>query len=48
MHDYECPDCEFVSTGWPTKKAAGERGQQHQAEHETGEPMPELNQTEES
>lgn len=43
MADYECPDCDFVSRGWPTKKAATERGQQHQAEHETGVPMPELN-----
>lgn len=43
MHDYECPTCPFVSQGWPTKKAATERGKQHQAEHETGIPMPELN-----
>jgi hypothetical protein len=41
-HDYECPECEFISTGWPTKKAATARGRQHKAEHETGEPMPEL------
>lgn len=42
MHDYTCPDCGFTSTGWPTKKAAAERGKQHQTEHETGEPAPEL------
>lgn len=42
MADYECPDCDFTSTGWPTKKAANARGKQHAAEHETGDPMPEL------
>ena len=48
-YDYECPvgqdgplPCGFVSRGWPTKKAAAERGAQHQAEHDSGEPMPEL------
>lgn len=40
-HDFEC-ECGFVSAGWPTKKAAEARGKQHAAEHETGEPMPEL------
>lgn len=40
--DYECPACEFVSTGWATKKLAAERGEQHEAEHETGEPMQEM------
>lgn len=44
MTDYECPveGCGFVSRGWPSKSAAAERGRQHKAEHETGEPMPEL------
>lgn len=32
----------FVSAGWPTKAGAAERGAQHLAEHETGEPMPTL------
>jgi hypothetical protein len=42
MADYTCKDCGFTSTGWPTKKAATERGDQHQTEHETGDSMPEL------
>ena len=42
MHDYECPECGFASSGWSTKKARDERAKQHKAEHETGEPMPEL------
>jgi hypothetical protein len=37
--DYECPDCDFTSTGWPTKKAANARGKQHQTEHTDGDPM---------
>lgn len=41
-HEYVCPDCGFTSANWPTKKAAAERGEEHQAEHETGEPMREL------
>ena len=43
-HVYQCPDpgCGFTSEGWPTKKARDARGRQHQAEHDTGEPMPEL------
>lgn len=40
--DFGCPDCEFTSTGWGTRKAAEERGQQHADEHSTGVPMPEL------
>jgi hypothetical protein len=32
----------FHSSGWPTKKTAEARGQQHLDEHEGGEPMPEL------
>jgi hypothetical protein len=46
---YVCPmrqgtpgECGWVSYGWDTKKGAAERGAQHQAEHETGEPIPEL------
>lgn len=42
MHDYHCKVCEFVSSGWPTKKAAATRGAEHMAEHETGDPAPEL------
>lgn len=42
MADYECPDCGFASTDWPTKKAAEARGKAHQTEHETGVPMAEL------
>lgn len=42
MADYECRECGFTSTGWDTKKASTARGKQHQAEHESGEPMPEL------
>ena len=41
-YDFECADCDFTSTGWPTKKAATARGQQHKDEHESGAPMPEL------
>lgn len=37
-----CPQCEFVSAGWPTKSGADQRGKQHANEHETGEPVPEL------
>jgi hypothetical protein len=32
----------FHSSGWPTKATATARGEQHLAEHETGEPMPSL------
>lgn len=42
MHDFFCEACGFESTGWPTKASRDERGKQHQAEHETGAPMPEL------
>lgn len=41
-HAFLCPSCVFVSTGWPTKTSASQRGQQHLTEHESGEPMPEL------
>jgi hypothetical protein len=34
--DFQCPGCEFVSTGWPTKKSAMARGAQHVNEHESG------------
>lgn len=40
-HDVEC-DCEWKSTGWPSKKQAQERARQHDEEHETQQPMPEL------
>lgn len=40
--DYECPECGWTTSGWASKKAAEARGAQHQAEHETGEAMPEL------
>lgn len=42
MHDYTCDRCDFTSEGWPTQKAARDRGKQHTAEHDSGEPMPEL------
>lgn len=42
MHDYECPQCGFTSTGWPSEAAAARRGDAHQTEHETGIAMPEL------
>jgi hypothetical protein len=32
----------FVSSGWPTKKVALARGEQHFAEHKGDGPMPEL------
>lgn len=38
----ETVGCSFVSAGWPTKAAAGERMSQHLDEHASGEPMPEL------
>jgi hypothetical protein len=46
-HDYVCPEegCGWTSRGWDTKKAATERGKEHKAEHETGDPMPELAET---
>jgi hypothetical protein len=34
--------CGFTSTGWPTKADRDARAAQHKAEHETGDPMPEL------
>lgn len=34
--------CGFTSTGWPSKAAAKKRGAEHEAEHATGEAMPEL------
>ena len=37
------PESRFMSTNWPTAELAAERGQQHIDEHETGEPMPDLN-----
>jgi hypothetical protein len=43
-YGFKCPEpgCEFTSRGWRTKKSATERGDQHLAEHETGEAMAEL------
>ncbi|MCA1570783.1 MAG: DUF4192 domain-containing protein [Chloroflexi bacterium] len=32
----------FNSSGWPSKAIATARGEQHEAEHEKGEPMPSL------
>lgn len=40
--DYECPQCEFTSTGWPLKKVAAARGEHHGAEHAHGTLMPSL------
>lgn len=39
---YSCPRCPFQSIGWPTAAVAAARGAQHDAEHESGQPMPEL------
>lgn len=40
--DVACGECPggFLSEGWPTKKLAMERRDQHVKEHETGEPAP--------
>lgn len=35
-------DCGFVSSNWPTKKAAQERAQQHKQEHLTGDLMEDI------
>lgn len=32
----------FTSSGWPSKAVALARGEQHEAEHEGGTPMPSL------
>lgn len=44
MADYKCsiPGCGWTSTGWESKKVADARGAQHEAEHKTSKPMPEL------
>jgi hypothetical protein len=47
-HDFTCDtvergaECGFTSTGWPTKADRDARAAQHKAEHESGQPMPEL------
>lgn len=38
-YDLAC-ECGFLSEGWPTKKLATARRDQHVAEHETGDPAP--------
>lgn len=38
---FTCP-CGFESTGWTVKADAAARELQHDLEHETGQPMPEL------
>ena len=50
VYDFRCPvdDCNpgadpFHSTGWVDREHAVARGKQHQAFHESGTPMPELN-----
>lgn len=40
-YGFECP-CGFVSAGWSKKADATARETQHQAEHDTAEPMTEL------
>ena len=35
-------ECGWMSQGWPTQKAAKLRKAEHDKEHETGEPAPEL------
>jgi hypothetical protein len=51
VYDFRCPypaGCgvpggdSFASTGWAQRKDAVDRGKQHIAEHEQGEPMQEL------
>jgi hypothetical protein len=34
--------CGFTSTAWPTEAGAAERGVQHDEEHASGLPMPQL------
>lgn len=41
-YDGECALCGFQSIGWERKKDASERMDAHLAEHETGEPMPDM------
>jgi hypothetical protein len=43
-YGFECPrpGCGFRSDGWRLKKHSVARAKQHDEEHETGEPMPEL------
>jgi hypothetical protein len=38
-YDVAC-ECGFLSEGWPQRKLATERRDQHLAEHETGDPAP--------
>ena len=38
-YDLAC-QCGFLSEGWPQRKLAEARRDQHLAEHETGEPAP--------
>lgn len=38
-YDAQC-ECGFVTYGWPLKRLAKERIEQHHAEHETGDLMP--------
>lgn len=40
--DYECAQCSFKSTGWATEELMKARATQHETEHKTNEPMPEL------
>lgn len=40
-YTFECA-CGFTSSGWALKKHATERGVEHLAEHDTGEPGTEL------
>lgn len=42
LFTYTCPRCGWTSRGWGSEELAAKRGQQHQEEHETLEPMPEL------
>lgn len=42
--DYLCeqPRCGFASYGWSSKKKAQARGKEHEAEHDSGQPMREM------
>lgn len=42
MADYSCKKCGFRSTDHETKAQADARGEEHEQEHETNEPMREI------
>lgn len=42
-YDFQCA-CGFTSSGWVSERLAVTRGVEHVAEHDSGEPAPELGQ----